>query len=443
MQIAVIGTGYVGLVTGAGFAHFGHAVTCVDSDAAKIAALNRGEIPIYEPGLEELVDRNVADGRLTFTTDLAAAVPVAEAVFVAVGTPAKPGGEADLSQVIDAVGAIAEAADDYIVVATKSTVPVGTARSLQQLVEEARPDAEIDMASTPEFLRQGSAVRYFLEPDRVVIGVETAQAQAVLAEIYRPLVESVRSVLFTDFETAELIKYTANAYLATKLAFMNEIADVSERVGADAGDVARGIGLDRRIGEQFLAVGPGFGGSCLPKDSSALAHTARALGVPTRIIEAAVEANTLRMRAMADKVISACGGSVTGKTVAVLGLTFKANTDDLRKSPGLDIVSRLTDAGAKIRAFDPQGMARASAVQPQADYCGDAYEAIDGADVAVIATEWQDFRNLDLDRVRTLLARPLIVDLRNLFDPKQMARAGLEYHSVGRPPARPDEPLTD
>ena len=433
MRIAMVGTGYVGLVSGACFSEFGTDVVCVDKDAKKIEMIGRGEMPIYEPGLDALVDNNVKDGRLTFTTDLVKAVKGADAVFIAVGTPSRRGdGYADLSYVFAAAEEIAHAIDRYTVVITKSTVPVGTGRKVKEIIKKARPDADFDVVSNPEFLREGSAINDFMRPDRVVIGTESERAANVLKRLYRPLYLLETPVIITTLESAELIKYAANTVLATKITFINEIADLCEEVGADVQDIARGIGLDGRIGRKFLHAGPGYGGSCFPKDTLALVRTAQEAGAPIKIVEAVVQANDERKSAMAAKVIKACGGSVKGKTVAVLGLTFKPNTDDMRDSPSLAIVPALQRAGARVRAFDPQGMKEAKHLLPGIDMCMDAYDALKGADAVVIVTEWNEFRQLDFARARTLMKAPVMVDLRNIYDPAELAAAGFDYWSVGR-----------
>ena len=434
MRIAVIGTGYVGLVSGACFSEFGVEVTCVDQDRAKIAQLQNGRMPIFEPGLEALVAKNAAAGRLSFTTDLPAAVAGSEAVFIAVGTPSRRGdGHADLSYVRTAAEEIGRALTDYAVVVTKSTVPVGTGREVAEILRRMNPPGGFDVASNPEFLREGSAIEDFMRPDRVVIGADSETARAVMRALYRPLYLLETPMLFTDIETAELIKYAANAFLATKITFINEIADLCERVGADVQDVANGIGLDGRIGRKFLHAGPGFGGSCFPKDCRALVRTAREAEAPLTIVETVVRVNDARKESMADKIIAACGGSVAGNTLAVLGLTFKPNTDDMRESPSLTILPRLTAAGATIRAYDPEGMDEAKQRLPELVYCADAYETMAGADALVLLTEWNAFRALDLTRVRALLASPLIIDLRNIYKPHEMIAAGLSYVSIGRP----------
>jgi UDPglucose 6-dehydrogenase len=440
MRIAVIGTGYVGLVSGACFSEFGVSVTCVDTDAAKIARLRRGEMPIYEPGLEALVADNTAAGRLSFTTELLPAIEGADAVFIAVGTPSRRGdGHADLSYVFAAAAEIGRAlaetrAGGYTVVVTKSTVPVGTGREVAAILHRVCPNARFDVASNPEFLREGSAIEDFMRPDRVVIGADSDRAREVMRQVYRPLYLSETPMLFTDIETAELVKYAANAFLATKITFINEIADLCERVGADIQDVARGIGLDGRIGRKFLHAGPGFGGSCFPKDCQALVRTAHEAAADLAIVETVVQVNEARKARMADKIIAACGGTVAGKTIAVLGLTFKPNTDDMRDSPSLAILPRLATAGAAIRAFDPAGIDEARNLMPELVYCDDAYDAAAGADALVLLTEWNEFRALDLARIGRLLATPLVVDLRNIYQPAEMAAAGLSYVSIGRPP---------
>jgi len=437
MRIAMIGTGYVGLVSGACLSEFGHEVACIDSDAGKIDALNAGRIPIFEPGLDEVVATNVKAGRLSFGRELAPAVKSADAVFIAVGTPSRRGdGHADLSYVYAAAEEIARGLDGYTVIVTKSTVPVGTGREVEQIIRRARPDAEFDVASNPEFLREGSAIEDFRRPDRIVVGAESERARAVMREVYRPLYLNETPIVFTARETAELIKYAANAFLATKITFINEMANICEKVGADVQDVARGIGLDGRIGSKFLHAGPGFGGSCFPKDTLALLKTSQAVGAPTRIVEAVVDVNEQRKADMAEKIIAAVG-DVRGKTIAVLGVTFKPNTDDMRDAPSLVILPALQARGAKIRAYDPEGTAEAKK-HLDVTFCADAYEAIEGADALVILTEWNEFRALDLARVKSLLKTPLIIDLRNIYPPKQMAEAGFRYISVGRPSLAPE-----
>ncbi|MBS0472181.1 MAG: UDP-glucose/GDP-mannose dehydrogenase family protein [Proteobacteria bacterium] len=436
MRIAMIGTGYVGLVSGACLSEFGHHVVCVDKVAEKIARLKAGEIPIFEPGLDEVVATNVKAGRLTFSTDIAAAAKGADAVFIAVGTPSRRGeDDADLQYVFAAAEEIAVALDGYTVIVTKSTVPVGTGREVEKIVRRVRPDAQFDVASNPEFLREGSAIEDFRRPDRVVVGCDTDKAREVMREIYRPLYLNETPILFTSRESSELIKYAANAFLATKITFINEMASLCEKVGGDVQDVARGIGLDGRIGSKFLHAGPGFGGSCFPKDTLALRRTAQNHGAPTRIVEAVIEVNEARKHEMAQKIDAAFGG-VKGKTVAILGLTFKPNTDDMRDAPSLVIVPDLQDKGATIKAFDPEGEREARKLL-NIELCKDAYDAIDGADGVVILTEWNEFRALDITRVKGLLKRPLMVDLRNIYKPAQMAGAGFTYVSVGRKTVSP------
>ncbi len=434
MRVAMIGTGYVGLVSGACFSEFGIEVVCVDKDADKIARLKRGEIPIYEPGLDELVERNAGAGQLSFSGDLKAAVSSAEAVFIAVGTPARRGdGHADLDHVHAAAREIAAALDGYTVVVTKSTVPVGTGAEVARIIREARPDADFDVASNPEFLREGSAIGDFMRPDRVIIGTDSERARDVLRQVYRPLFLIETPIIFTKLETAELTKYAANAFLATKITFINEIADLCEKVGADVHDVARAIGLDGRIGRKFLHPGPGFGGSCFPKDTVALARTAREAGSPVRIVETVAEVNEARKKRMAGKVIAHCAGSVQGKTIAVLGLTFKPNTDDMREAPSLDIIPALQQAGAAVRAYDPAGLDEARKLLDGVVWCEGVYETMEGADALVIITEWNAFRALDLERVKELMNDPVVVDLRNVYDPQEMTAAGFRCTCVGRP----------
>jgi UDPglucose 6-dehydrogenase len=434
MKIAMIGAGYVGLVSGACFSEFGVTVTCVDKDGERIARLRGGEIPIFEPGLDDLVARNAQAGRLAFSSDLPAAVAGADAVFIAVGTPSRRGdGHADLTYVHAAAREIAQALTGYAVVVTKSTVPVGTGREVARIIHETNPQAAFDVVSNPEFLREGSAINDFMRPDRIVIGAEGDRAQELMRQLYRPLYLIETPILFTSLETAELVKYAANAFLATKITFINEIADVCEAVGADVHDVARGIGLDGRIGRKFLHPGPGFGGSCFPKDTQALARTAEQVGAPMRIVETVVAVNDARKRKMAQRIRVACGGSVAGKTVAVLGLTFKPNTDDMREAPSLVILPGLQHDGATVRVFDPEGMDEARKLMPDLVYCKDAYEAMTGADALVILTEWNEFRSLNLAQIRERLRQPIVVDMRNVYGPADMAAAGLIYHGIGRP----------
>ncbi|MGX9430806.1 MULTISPECIES: UDP-glucose dehydrogenase family protein [Bradyrhizobium] len=432
MRIAMIGTGYVGLVSGACFADFGHHVTCVDKDVEKINALRRGEIPIFEPGLDALVAANVKARRLDFTTDLKDPVADADAVFIAVGTPSRRGdGHADLSYVYAAAREIAGALKGFTVVVTKSTVPVGTGDEVERLIREANPVADVAVASNPEFLREGAAIRDFKFPDRIVVGTSDERARKVLGDVYRPLSLNQAPLMYTARRTAELIKYAANAFLATKITFINEIADLSEKVGADVQEVARGIGLDNRIGSKFLHAGPGFGGSCFPKDTRALIKIAQDHDVNLRIVEAVLGVNDNRKRAMARKV-AGLAGNLRGKTVAVLGLTFKPETDDMREAPSIPIVTGLLDMGAKVRAHDPVGIEQARKELPDIEYCDDPYECVTGADAMVVVTEWVQYRTLDLERLKNLLRQPLVVDLRNIYRPEDMAAHGFSYESVGR-----------
>jgi UDPglucose 6-dehydrogenase len=434
MRIGMVGVGYVGLVSGACFSEFGVEVVCVDKDAAKIDRLRAGEMPIFEPGLDNLVAKSVAAERLSFTTDLDEAVGGADAVFIAVGTPSRRGdGHADLRYVYQAAEEIAHAMDGYTVVVTKSTVPVGTGRAVSRIIARTRPDAEFDVASNPEFLREGAAINDFMRPDRVVIGADSDRAVEILRELYRPLYLLETPMMFTSLETAELTKYAANTFLATKISFINEIADLCEKVGADVQDVARGIGLDGRIGGKFLHAGPGYGGSCFPKDTLALVQTAREAGSPITIVESVVKVNDARKGRMADKIIAACGGSVDGKAIAVLGVTFKPNTDDMRDSPSLDIIPALQKAGATVRAFDPQGREEAEKMLDGVVWCDDAYSTMENADCLAIVTEWNEFRALDLKRAKGLLNRAVMVDLRNIYKPQEMRAAGFDYYSIGRP----------
>ena len=432
MRVAMIGTGYVGLVSGACLADFGHHVTCVDKDAAKIAALQRCEIPIYEPDLDRIVESNAREGRLDFTTDLGKPVAEAEAVFIAVGTPSRRGdGHADLSYVRAVAREIAVTLDHFTVVVTKSTVPVGTGDEVERIIQEARPDANFAVVSNPEFLREGAAIRDFKHPDRIVIGTDDPRARHVIAELYRPLYLNQAPILYTGRRTAELIKYAANAFLATKITFINEIADLCEQLGANVQDVARGIGLDNRIGSKFLHAGPGFGGSCLPKDILALLKTAQDQATPLRIVETVAAVNHARTRGMARKVVSAVG-DLRGKTIAVLGLTFKPNTDDMREAPSIPLVTALLDFGARVRAYDPVGVEQARSLLPDVTFCDGPYACAQGADAVVIVTEWEQFRALDLDRLKAALAAPIVVDLRNIYQPEDMIGRGFVYESVGR-----------
>jgi UDPglucose 6-dehydrogenase len=433
MRVAMIGTGYVGLVSGACFADFGHQVTCVDKDRGKIDALERGEMPIYEPGLAELVATNTQAGRLKFTTDLQPAVAEANAVFIAVGTPSRRGdGHADLSFVYEAAREIAQAMEGFTLVITKSTVPVGTGDEVERIIHETRPDCECAVVSNPEFLREGAAIQDFKHPDRIVVGTNHSLAREIMGEIYRPLYLNRSPLLFTDRRTAELIKYAANAFLATKITFINEIADLAEKVGADVQEIARGIGLDNRIGSKFLHAGPGYGGSCFPKDTLALMKTGQDHDAPLRIVEAVVAVNDTRKRAMARKVSAALHGDVRGKQVALLGLTFKPNTDDMRDAPSIPLITALQDMGAKVRAYDPQGMEQAKQFVSGVTFCKDAYDCAAGASALVIVTEWEQFRALDFDRLKKVMAKPVLVDLRNVYRPEQAARYGFAYESIGR-----------
>jgi UDPglucose 6-dehydrogenase len=439
MRVAMIGTGYVGLVSGACFADFGHEVTCIDKDASKIERLERGEMPIFEPGLDDLVAANVRDGRLTFALDGSEAIRNADAVFIGVGTPSRRGdGHADLSYVYAAAEEIAGLIEGFTVIVTKSTVPVGTGDEIERIVRERRPDAEFAVVSNPEFLREGAAIGDFKRPDRVVIGINNmddgvgARARTVMTEMYRPLNLNESPLLFVGRRTSELIKYAANAFLAMKITFINEMADLCEAVGADVQQVARGIGLDNRIGSKFLHAGPGYGGSCFPKDTLALVRTATDAGSPVRLVETTVEVNDARKKAMVERVRAAVDGDLAGKTVGVLGLTFKPNTDDMRDSPALDLVPALIAAGARVQAFDPEGMHEAGKLLSGVDFRDGPYDALDGADVAVIVTEWDQFRALDLDRVKAALTAPVLVDLRNVYRPEEMRARGFRYSSIGR-----------
>ena len=433
MHIAMIGAGYVGLVTGACFSEFGHDVTCIDRDEARIKKLNAGDVPIYEPGLEELVAGSVKSGRLSFATGLEDAVKGADAVFIAVDTPNSEGnGDPDLGNVFAVAEKIAAALDGYTVVVTKSTVPVGTGREVEKIIRGLNADADFDVVSNPEFLREGSAIGDFLRPDRVVIGTGSERARDTMRHLYRPLFLIETPILFTTRPTAEMIKYAANAFLATKITFINEIADLCEVTDADVQDVAKGIGLDGRIGPKFLHAGPGYGGSCFPKDTLALVRTAGEAGHPLRIVEAVTIVNDERKGRMAVKIVAACGGSVAGKVIANLGLTFKPNTDDMREAPSLGIIAGLQAGGAKIRAFDPEGMDEAKALLDGVEWCEDAYDAVTGAEALTIVTEWNEFRALDLERVKSLMKSPVMVDLRNIYDPDEMAAAGFRYTCVGR-----------
>ncbi|MBT2131520.1 UDP-glucose dehydrogenase family protein [Aliiroseovarius lamellibrachiae] len=434
MKIAMIGTGYVGLVSGVCFSDFGHEVICVDKDPGKIDMLNRGEVPIYEPGLDELMAKNVAAGRLSFSLDLADAVAQSDAVFIAVGTPTRRGdGHADLTYVFAAAEEIAEAIDGYTVVVTKSTVPVGTNRRVKQIIHKARPDLDFDVASNPEFLREGAAIDDFMRPDRVVVGIQSDAASEVMADIYRPLFLREFPIVTTDLESAEMIKYAANAFLATKITFVNEIAALCERVGADVKQVSKGVGLDGRIGNKFLHAGPGYGGSCFPKDTKALARIGQEHGLPMQITETVITVNEEMKRRMIDKIMDMCDGSVNGKTIAVLGVTFKPNTDDMRDAPSLTIVPALIGSGAKVRVVDPQGRHEGEALLPGAHWIDDPYKAAQNADAVVLLTEWNEFRALDLKRLAKRMSAPRLADLRNIYAGKDAKRAGFEaYTSIGR-----------
>ncbi|MCR9079478.1 MAG: UDP-glucose/GDP-mannose dehydrogenase family protein [Hyphomonadaceae bacterium] len=434
MRVAMIGTGYVGLVSGACFADFGHVVTCVDKDASKIERLHQNIMPIYEPGLDTLVEKNVKEERLFFTTDAKEAIADADAVFIAVGTPSRRGdGHADLSYVYAAAEEIAELIDGFTMIVTKSTVPVGTGDEVEDIIRKKRPDADFAVVSNPEFLREGAAIKDFKIPDRVVVGTDSERARELMRELYRPLFLNETPILFTARRTSELIKYAANAFLAVKITFINEMADLCEAVGANVQEVSRGIGLDGRIGNKFLNAGPGYGGSCFPKDTLALTKTANDNNTPVRIVDTVVEVNAARKKAMAGKVIQAMGGDVSGKTIGVLGLAFKQNTDDMRDAPSLDIIPALIEAGATIKAFDPEAMEEAAKLMDGLNYVENAYEAVDGADAMVILTEWDQFRALDLERIKASLSSDIVVDLRNIYSPEDMAKRGFEYSSIGRP----------
>src|SRR5215470_3923141 len=433
MRVTMIGTGYVGLVSGACFADFGHTVTCVDKDESKIARLKRGEIPIFEPGLDELVKDNVEQGRLFFTVDPTEAIRDADAVFIAVGTPSRRGdGHADLSYVYAAAEEIASLMQGYTVVVTKSTVPVGTGDEVEAIIKKKRPDAEFAVVSNPEFLREGAAINDFKRPDRVVVGTDDPRAQERMRELYRPLFLNETPILFTARRTSELIKYAANGFLAMKITFINEIADLCEKVGANVQEVARGIGLDNRIGRKFLHAGPGYGGSCFPKDTLALMKTARDSKAPIELIETTVRVNSARKQKMAQKIIAALDGAVKGKTIAVLGLTFKPNTDDMRDAPALEIVPTLQAEGARVRAFDPEGMNEAKHMLKDVNFASGPYDCVQGADAVVIVTEWDQFRALDFDRIKDALKAPVVIDLRNVYRPEEMRAKGFKYVSVGR-----------
>ncbi len=433
MRVTMIGAGYVGLVSGACFADFGHVVTCVDKDPGKIDRLKDGVMPIFEPGLAELVATNVKEGRLFFTLEAADAIKNADAVFIAVGTPSRRGdGHADLSYVYAAAKEIAEHIDGFTVVVTKSTVPVGTGDEVEEIIRKTNPNAKFAVVSNPEFLREGAAIGDFKRPDRVVVGTDSEEAREVMRELYRPLFLNETPLVYTSRRTSELIKYAANAFLAVKITFINEMADLCEKVGANVQDVSKGIGLDNRIGKKFLHAGPGYGGSCFPKDTLALTKTANDHGSPVRIVDTVVQVNDARKRKMADRVIAACGGSVKGKTIGVLGLAFKPNTDDMRDAPSLDIIPALQAAGARVKAYDPESMHEAGKALTEVDFCDGPYHAVDGADAMVLITEWDQFRALDFDRVKKLMKSPTVVDLRNVYHPADMVKRGFSYHSIGR-----------
>jgi UDPglucose 6-dehydrogenase len=434
MRVVMIGTGYVGLVSGACFADFGHEVTCIDKDASKIEALRQGRIPIFEPGLDSLVEKNVREGRLSFTTEAREAVGEADIVFIAVGTPARRGdGHADLSYVYAAAEELGGLIEGYTVIVTKSTVPVGTGDEVEAIIRKVRPGAKFDVASNPEFLREGAAISDFKRPDRIVVGAQSEAAVASLRELYRPLYLNETPMVVTDRRTAELIKYAANAFLAVKIGFINEISDLCDAVGANVQQVARGIGLDKRIGSKFLHTGPGYGGSCFPKDTLALTKTANDFGTPVTIVDSVIKANDQRKHNMVERIVKAAGGSVDGKTIAILGLTFKPNTDDMRDAPSLVIVPGLQAKGATVRAFDPEGMKEAGKMLNGVDFRTGAYDCIEGADIAVILTEWDQFRALDLDRLARSLKQKTLVDLRNIYPLEEVRESGLAYVSLGRP----------
>jgi UDPglucose 6-dehydrogenase len=434
MRIAMIGTGYVGLVSGTCFSEFGHNVICIDNDQRKIERLIAGEVPIFEPGLDVMLERNTRTGTLSFDDDLTEAVRAADAVFIAVGTPSRRGdGQADLTYVYAAAKEIASALSGYTVIINKSTVPVGTGRDVDKIIRETNPDADFDVVSNPEFLREGAAIEDFMRPNRVIVGTTEPKAQGIMQQIYRPLSLSQIPLVFTSIESAELTKYAGNAFLATKITFINEIADLCDKVGADVHDVARGIGLDQRIGSKFLHPGPGFGGSCFPKDTRALFETSVQHESPLKIVETVIEINEKRKSDMASRVIETCNGSVDGKTIAILGLTFKPNTDDMRESPSLDIIPMLLSAGAHIKAYDPEGMEEAKTLLPDIKYCDSAYSTMENADATVIVTEWNEFRALDLDRIKSLMRTPVLIDLRNIYVPQDVIGRGFRYESIGRP----------
>ena len=434
MRLAMIGTGYVGLVSGACFAEFGHEVICVDIDSSKIDRLNAGIIPIYEPGLEDLVHRNAQNGRLAFSTDLTSSMKGCDLAFIAVGTPPRPeDGHADLSYVYQAARDIAMAAEQYTVIVDKSTVPVGTAREVMAIVREANPNADCDVVSNPEFLREGAAIQDFMHPDRVVIGADSERAKRAMRDLYAPMLDKGIPILITGIESAEIIKYATNAFLATKVTFINELADLCDKVGGNVDQVARGLGLDDRIGPKFLRAGPGYGGSCFPKDTLALVKTAATVGAPIRIVESVIARNDQRKKDMADRIAAAVGGSVSGLTIGILGLTFKPDTDDMRDSPAIDIVRKLNENGASVVVYDPEGMEQAKSILSDVTWKSSSYDVADGADAVVLVTEWNEFKELDFDRIRDSMKQPVLVDLRNLYHPERMQQAGFQYYSIGRP----------
>ncbi len=434
MQVAMIGTGYVGLVSAACFSEFGIHVTCVDKDADKIYNLQQGLLPIYEPGLEALVLNNTESGRLKFTTNIKEAVSDADIVMLAVGTPSRRGdGHADLSFVWTAAEEVANAIKGYTIIVTKSTVPVGTGKRIAEIIKKKRPDTKFDIVSNPEFLREGSAIDDFLRPDRIVVGLDSDRSKEMMSALYRPLFLRETPIIFTNLETAELIKYAANTFLATKITFINEIADLCEVIGANVQDVAKGIGLDGRIGGKFLNAGPGYGGSCFPKDTRAFVRIAENNGTPSKIVNAVVDINEKRKLSMAKRVVEACGGNIDGKTIAVLGVTFKPNTDDVRESPSLEIIPKLVSKGANVRVYDPEGMDEAKELISGVTWCDNAYDAMNGATALTIITEWNEFRALDLNRVKSLLEEPILVDFRNIYIPEEMSEEGFHYYSIGRP----------
>ena len=434
MNIAMIGSGYVGLVSGACFADFGHIVTCVDNDPSIVSKLKDGQVPIYEPGLQELVSTNIGSRRLVFTTDVVSAVKNADVIFIAVGTPMEPESRnADMRFVHAAASDIAAGLEGFKVIVTKSTVPVGTGDEIENIIRKLRPDAEFEVVSNPEFLREGAAIEDFKRPNRIIIGTESEKAKEIMSAVYRPLNINQPPIVFMSRRAAELTKYAANAFLATKITFINEIADLCEKIGADVQQIARGIGLDNRIGSKFLHAGPGYGGSCFPKDTMALVHTAQEAGSPMRIVETVAEVNAWRKKTIANRIIAACGGSVRGKSISILGLAFKPNTDDMRESPSLDIVEAIKEAGGHVSAYDPEAMKNAKPLMPDVTFCEDPYDCAEGASALVLVTEWDSFRALDLKKLKNLLREPVVVDFRNIYRPEEMRAFGFRYHSIGRP----------